>query len=1013
MSEALIRPMARVTDPVGCHGGHKGWSFMAIGAAIGTGLAIGVCVLFPPAGLIGLAAAALGVVSTGTAAAAIGGQIGKTKKTEDGSPCSEITRGSAKTKCEGLFVARITDPNSHGDAQLQTGAEKVLEGGLPVSRVGEASTCGGQKVIRGAGKTIVGGPSVSSGVQSAAEADDAKLDAWIGTLDTISKWTGIASLPMLGASAFRAGASVALRQAIKQGAPKAVFQASYREAIRRTPGHLMTPAARIAARQQATQAAIGSLGRDAGRRIALRGGSVAVAKTGAVVGGVMAAETATTPLMSAGIQSGFGVSKEEADLWAQGIWTVGPDAIPNARYAMWLKLWPKVGAKYAPDTWPQLRRTLKTARANRDLDLALFGPNMYLPARGAPSPAASACSTCGTAERAAAAAADAPVHEATAHRPDVQDVRRGHPVDPAARSFEPFPEGFLPPPPAPVRARPSVGESLDIDAANGAARKIDPFDAQELARLDPDTQVQVYLRESGYSRDFDPYRRMRVADAVDLVHDRGIERIDVTSIPATERDVDWPHAVESGASRAADSDPSAVRDYVVRYQSGVEARFRGNRDAFADMLAQSDNITSVRGDNDYRGWDLPRTTEVSPAYRAPADRLIPREDGSTPMPAPDRPSVGRFTRIVDIKGEAYRFGGDVDPKAPVGELHLRNVEFVPVSGGADVHAHRDVGVGAQLRVLRPIMKEAAGAGFSRAVLSYGRATHRDGALTSAHGSQAHTQTFELKRPASGCETCDASGGADKTPNDAVWTPSAIAAQEGRIRSLAATAAADLYARAAAAEPKVTGALHDAVMRNAGFLQGYENVLKTEASLTRKIADQAMANIDPTKSPEARIADEVKNVKDALRYTVQADTAHYTQTVTDAQNGLLAQGNTLVKSKNTWAPGQPYRGLNTFWRTPDGQLFEVQFHTPESYMTKSANHVMYEEGRLPTTTPERQAELNREMQRNADAIPMPPGALDIGRLSPAASASDPGAARDSTAVGGAMGGGRLVLPGGGP
>jgi len=74
------------------------------------------------------------------------------------STCSEVSDASSKTKCEGHWVARKGDDNSHGNAKVKAGASKVLEGGKPVARIGEASSCNG-KVNSGASKTIVGGPS--------------------------------------------------------------------------------------------------------------------------------------------------------------------------------------------------------------------------------------------------------------------------------------------------------------------------------------------------------------------------------------------------------------------------------------------------------------------------------------------------------------------------------------------------------------------------------------------------------------------------------------------------------------------------------------------------------------------------------------------------------------------------------------------------------------------------------------------------------------------------------------
>ena len=44
------------------------------------------------------------------------------------------------------------------------------------------------------------------------------------------------------------------------------------------------------------------------------------------------------------------------------------------------------------------------------------------------------------------------------------------------------------------------------------------------------------------------------------------------------------------------------------------------------------------------------------------------------------------------------------------------------------------------------------------------------------------------------------------------------------------------------------------------------------------------------------------------------------------------GHEMYLSKNSWG-SQEYKGINTRWVTQEGQRFEVQFHTPESFHAK--------------------------------------------------------------------------------
>src|SRR6516162_11062269 len=55
----------------------------------------------------------------------------------------------------------------------------------------------------------------------------------------------------------------------------------------------------------------------------------------------------------------------------------------------------------------------------------------------------------------------------------------------------------------------------------------------------------------------------------------------------------------------------------------------------------------------------------------------------------------------------------------------------------------------------------------------------------------------------------------------------------------------------------------------------------------------------------------------------------------------SRGHEMYYSKNYWADPE-YKGINTRWVTPEGQRFEVQFHTPDSFHAKhQVTHLAYE------------------------------------------------------------------------
>ena len=58
-------------------------------------------------------------------------------------------------------------------------------------------------------------------------------------------------------------------------------------------------------------------------------------------------------------------------------------------------------------------------------------------------------------------------------------------------------------------------------------------------------------------------------------------------------------------------------------------------------------------------------------------------------------------------------------------------------------------------------------------------------------------------------------------------------------------------------------------------------------------------------------------------------------------GLKSAGYEMYYTKNSWSDAE-YKGINTRWVTPEGQRFEVQFHTPESFHAKhEVTHKAYE------------------------------------------------------------------------
>ncbi|MGW2701533.1 hypothetical protein [Streptomyces sp. NPDC001340] len=186
-----------------------------------------------------------------------------------------------------------------------------------------------------------------------------------------------------------------------------------------------------------------------------------------------------------------------------------------------------------------------------------------------------------------------------------------------------------------------------------------------------------------------------------------------------------------------------------------------------------------------------------------------------------------------------------------------------------------------------------------------------------------------------------------------------------------TAADGFLRQSAEAEPRITDTLQR-ISHNIGDgrLIGLEYRLKGGDSLKRKLATTLLRK--PNVTPE----DVLGGIKDSVRYTVEFPSSNYTHGVQQAVDTLRAEGFENVTFKDTWnSPG--YKGINSTWRDPvSGRVFEVQFHTPESFTAKMDGHVLYEKERLPGVSHEELTTIRAEQHELFDKVPVPHGVETI-------------------------------------
>ncbi|MCC2275867.1 ATP nucleotide 3'-pyrophosphokinase [Streptomyces sp. ET3-23] len=182
---------------------------------------------------------------------------------------------------------------------------------------------------------------------------------------------------------------------------------------------------------------------------------------------------------------------------------------------------------------------------------------------------------------------------------------------------------------------------------------------------------------------------------------------------------------------------------------------------------------------------------------------------------------------------------------------------------------------------------------------------------------------------------------------------------------------DFLDHAQRAERSISPMVRAAARISDATVVGFDHRLKSPDSLKRKVATSLKET--PGETADQALA----RINDSVRYTLQWPDGRYVHGVALASSVLAAWGNDSVKWSNTWGRKQGYKAVNSAWRDPlEGHVFEVQFHTPQSKWAQEATHKLYEEQRLPSTTPERAKELQAQQDAIFAAVPVPAGAAEL-------------------------------------
>jgi hypothetical protein len=187
------------------------------------------------------------------------------------------------------------------------------------------------------------------------------------------------------------------------------------------------------------------------------------------------------------------------------------------------------------------------------------------------------------------------------------------------------------------------------------------------------------------------------------------------------------------------------------------------------------------------------------------------------------------------------------------------------------------------------------------------------------------------------------------------------------------AAVAAIGRVCEAEPTISADVRRVEQENrcGARLEGFTRRLKGDDRLKEKVAE-GLATI----APDARPEEILEQVPDAIRYTFCLKFETYTRDYYDIKERLEGLGYEMYQCKNWWEDAE-YKGVNTRWVTGEGQRFEVQLHTEESFHAKQyVTHDAYERTRNPLTPDEERDDLEKFQQEVSSWIRIPEAAVEI-------------------------------------
>ncbi|WP_019303482.1 type III secretion system effector XopAD [Xanthomonas oryzae] len=265
------------------------------------------------------------------------------------------------------------------------------------------------------------------------------------------------------------------------------------------------------------------------------------------------------------------------------------------------------------------------------------------------------------------------------------------------------------------------------------------------------------------------------------------------------------------------------------------------------------------------------------------------------------------------------------------ELTMRNLFTIAIKVGTDA-LKSDTGTALFAKIVEAC--ERAERGFAERVrsLPYSRATAR--AMQDGRFDPEQTKLLLQRMPSMAAGVME---DALEALQQAGWIARSQSPAE-RLRDVQpqdiALKAQALLRRARQMEPQVTDMLQNIAARHAGQLAGTQHQLKSYSSLQEKLKQRVALKKQSLEEASA-------SVNDALRYSVVLEPHGFTAGLRAVLAALDDQGHARVKLTNQFTAYPPsFKAINVTLRSPEGALWEIQFHTPETFALKERFHDLY-------------------------------------------------------------------------